>query len=274
MSFSSLIWLVCALFLVRNCVSTMTWSYTISPTKVQARKFLPITFNARQKLTTDRHVSELSTIGDSSSIVRDLLLRFTNSSMSATVGKLKYLQKNGLAVVSIPLVPFGYKNMHLKVTYRDINEDIGLVDGSGLDTGRFKLKWISAAHSSGLRLACIVSCTDSKVVIETEAHSVGLSKMDLRKVSEVVETALKSELERGMGLAAARREQIAAGQARARLAAKVEKTKALDKIIHPEKYLSKAATVRRSGSHTRSGGSGRYTPSAGTQARRQVKRGG
>jgi len=44
----------------------------------------------------------------------------------------------------------------------------------------------------------------------------------------------------------------------------------LDRLINPDKYKSKSSTVRR----VREGpGTGRYTPSAATQARRVVKRG-
>lgn len=44
----------------------------------------------------------------------------------------------------------------------------------------------------------------------------------------------------------------------------------LDKIIHPEKYKTKLPIIRDSSSR----GSGRYVPSAATQARRQVRSGG
>jgi hypothetical protein len=54
---------------------------------------------------------------------------------------------------------------------------------------------------------------------------------------------------------------------------KRKKKDKLDRIINPDKYKSRSPTVRIEGSGKKGGGSGRYTPSAATQARRVVKRG-
>jgi hypothetical protein len=53
--------------------------------------------------------------------------------------------------------------------------------------------------------------------------------------------------------------------------AKRKQQRAMDRILHPEKYRSKSPTVRTVGSNS---GTGRYSPSAAAQSRRQVKKGG
>jgi hypothetical protein len=101
-----------------------------------------------------------------------------------------------------------------------------------------------------------------------------MRSQDVDSIVELIEHALKTELERSMSLAAARERQEMSRKKNAQAAAVVAKKKQLDQIIHPEKYRGKSPTVRRLGSAGSSvGGSGRYTPSASTQARRLVKKG-
>jgi hypothetical protein len=245
-----------------RCASSSAWSFSFSPLRTAKAPVDLYSLSPKQKIESVEHSADL-TIGDVPvDVMRMVTARFASRSIAASHGKVRYHQRGSTAVAALPLPLFGYRNIPLRVRCSMPSE--------GDSSEGVEVTWSSGGSATaGLKVTCAVTRSGSKILVTTKTQVVGLSREELVKLSHVVEKALLSELERGISLATARSAQATVQQEIAMLANKVEKGKKLDKILHPEKYTSKAATVRRGSAD----GSSRYTPSDSVQARRQVKRG-
>jgi hypothetical protein len=160
-------------------------------------------------------------------------------------------------------------------TVKHFDAEIEVGNGSNYEM-LGSLEWCSVGSKCGFRIHCDLSIEGGgEVAVTTRVASGGMRSQDVDDITELIDSALKKELERSVHLVAAREQQKQARKKNADAAAVTAKKKQLDQIIHPEKYRGRSPTVRRPGSAGggSAGGSGRYTPSASTQARRQVKKG-
>lgn len=129
-----------------------------------------------------------------------------------------------------------------------------------------------------IRIRYSLEYKDGKVSITRFCARKGIASQNhLDGMLDVMDQLVVTQLQREVDLVAVRSQQQTEFREKAALETRKRKMKELDKVIHPEKYRNKSPSVRRTGSSGAggsAGGGGRYTPSADTQARRQVKRGG
>lgn len=110
---------------------------------------------------------------------------------------------------------------------------------------------------------------DGNVQLLHHYASTGISNREAQLVVGTLQHYLLSRLRQDLSVLKARRKQLESYDVELKIADKKKRDKRLDRILNPEKYRGTSPTVRRPGSGQ---GTGRYTPSAATQARRQVRR--
>ena len=194
------------------------------------------------------------------------------SPSSGTCGDTNYLRKGSFCVLSLPCKPFGWTNIEFKVDSKL------LVNSSVSDSHIARLEFLSCgtAESQGTMLVqFIVLLQNGTIHLIRRQSTNGVPDNISSKVMITMSSMLVKDLTREVSLRAARAKQLTASKLLADAAAKARKRIELDRIINPEKYRTKSATVRRTDQGSDSNGSGgRYTPSAATQARRTKSRGG
>lgn len=124
-----------------------------------------------------------------------------------------------------------------------------------------------------LRIVIKTFIEAGKIHVRLSGFNAGLSSKDLKSTITIVKEFLQSRVQRETQMVLARFKQQQNLTVESKAAEEKRLSKELDMVINPEKYRTKSNTVRRAIASGDSGG-GRFTPSASTQARRQVKRGG
>mmetsp|Transcript_1669 Transcript_1669/g.2728 ORF Transcript_1669/g.2728 Transcript_1669/m.2728 type:complete len:311 (+) Transcript_1669:126-1058(+) len=214
----------------------------------------------------------------------------------------KYIKKSGLVVLSFPYFPFGWSNypFRMKIKTRSSLGSVNKLSKMNKTSKKKGKKVIkregntnrgsqvlgqvelystrpmaagSPIGSKRIRVQFQVELVDGKkLILVRRCAAKGLSVGKTELVAETLEHFLKLDLLAEIELAEARMHQLARHQQLSKLSKKAKQAKSRDMILNPAKYKNKSPTVRRVGSGGSSGGSGRYTPSADTQARRQVRR--
>jgi len=111
-----------------------------------------------------------------------------------------------------------------------------------------------------------------KLQVDITGSSNGISKSDLKELVEMIRDFMEKELQREIQLLVIRDKQLSRLSSESQVIMEQKRKKSIDKVINPDKYAKPKGRGARLGGSSDSGPS-RYTPSAATQARRQVKRG-
>ena len=111
-----------------------------------------------------------------------------------------------------------------------------------------------------------------KLHVDITGSSNGISKSDLNELVEMIRDFMEKELQREIQLLVIRDKQLSRLSSESQVIMEQKRKKSIDKVINPDKYAKPKGRGARLGGSSDSGPS-RYTPSAATQARRQVKRG-
>jgi hypothetical protein len=115
----------------------------------------------------------------------------------------------------------------------------------------------------------------SKVKVILKSASIGINHHHMSKITKILEEFFQLRFSEQVDIAISRTKMQMNYNRDKKTDEQRKKRDRLDRLINPDKYKSKSSTVRRvrEGPGGGGGGSGRYTPSAATQARRVVKRG-
>lgn len=206
--------------------------------------------------------------------VLEVISRFLGASEHSKHDNVEYTLGHGSCLLIVPRRPIGWTNIAFDVATKLEDSSIahGLSSsGSGADEVA-QLTFSSFGSKNGLRVQFAIVLKDGNLVVKRRCSSQESSKL-VSVVIDTLESVLVGFLNRELALKEARSQQFRASKLLSDATVKARKRQELDRIIHPEKYRTKSATVRRDGADS-GGGSGRYTPSASTQARRTKSRGG
>ena len=257
------------------------WSFSLKPFKARDKNISgsvssPRHYNSRFEFQPRvvPTISEISAVKD----IGDALTKLSKRSLSIKKKEGTYSQAPSVAVASIPSLVFGYRNFIYESNVYTREEFTG---GMSLNEKRSRcgqLVLSSVGKSKGMQLVCELWLESEKLSIISTASSAGMWKGDVKRLVNLIESALVDELSHEIQLNIARKDQKKQQRLLSKKAAKLNKDKELDKILHPEKYRNKSATVRRAAAAAASkfsdSAGGRYTPSSSAQARRHVRRGG
>ena len=268
-------------FLITKCNGIGSiWQYSLRPIKPLKNTISTTPWKIHShKTKSKQHETKITQELHDYDTIYDFIGRLSLRSFCMKLGKFKYTQQQRIGVISVPNLLLGYRNMVFLVhsnseRIRTISENS---DNSRKYLGNFLVE--SVGGKTGVSINIDIIFQEGTITLETHANSNGISDKDIEQMINLFESLLRREFERELQLLTARRAQAKATRKSFKITAKLTKQKELDKIIHPEKYRSKSATVRRVGSNngavasSTTSGSSRYTPSSSTQARRQVKRG-
>lgn len=204
--------------------------------------------------------------------VVEVLSKFRRASESGTIHEVKFNVGQNMCLLMMPKRLLGWTNIAF-----DVNSMLkpGVIDQPANIYGSREDRLAQITFSSfgsgvGLKVQFAVFVENSELILKRRSSSQEPGKL-LSTVVDTLESILVGFLERELALKAARSQQFRASKLLTDAAVKARKRQELDRIIHPEKYRTKSATVRRDGAGS---GSGRYTPSASTQARRTKSKGG
>jgi len=192
------------------------------------------------------------------------------STSSGTCGEVNYLRKGSFCLLSLPCKPFGWTNIEFKLNSTSSVSDSDIT----------KLEFLSCgtAESQGIMMVQFkVILRNGTIHVIRRQSTTDVTEDIASKVVNTLSSMLVKDLTREVSLRAARAKQLKTSKLLADAAAKARKRIELDRIINPEKYRTKSATVRRTGQDgdgNSNGSGGRFTPSAATQARRTKSRGG
>jgi hypothetical protein len=216
------------------------------------------------------------------------LLQIVNHILGASDGVIsvdeancKMSMSSKTAVIELGCWPLGRRLFVMKLSNRlkkgsAIEDDD---DGITVEVDHLSGKPSSASKitvaGNTLRTKTIINWKDGALKVTLKYAAKGVPANQAGRVLLALRNFWKSRLEQEIQVACARVAQQRKYSAAALKADKAKKAKELDRIIHPEKYKPISPSVRRVGAGDSGGsGSGRYTPSAACQARRQVSRGG
>jgi hypothetical protein len=196
-------------------------------------------------------------------ILRDVPVdQYTNKllgvSRSYQDKRLRIILKHGFALVSVAVWPLGWKHYPMILTRTSDSTLVASTYGK--------------SHLPQSKFTIDISKDDpnNDIVVSTNVQYSRMKLVDVKLIGETLADLLTKELNDQLIIIAGRSHQLKQYN---RLSSENEEQKKqlkLDKIINPEKYRSHSPTVRKPGS---SGcGSGRFTPSAATKARREVRR--
>lgn len=244
-------------------------SYSLFSPKIK-KSFIPIVnedVKGLKKIDVD---SEIIVEHYNPSIDSEFFLSAVSNLLSSRKDKyVRYLVKDNILVISIKSWPMGWKNYAFLVKFVDY--------GLGEDTvGEIEFVSLTGSKDAKRRMKVVLKLDTNEqkqLELSTLASYCKMSKTEAEAVTSHLLSFMKSILKESYRMSTARLSLMSSVKKASSEAAKEKKKEALDRIIHPEKYKAKSGTVRRSSSSS-SGGSGRYTPSAAAQARRQVKKGG
>jgi len=173
--------------------------------------------------------------------------------------KVRVSLTKGLVISSIAYWPFGWRHFPMMFS-KPIGNTI-IASTVGLDPKEM-LKIVSKVYIN----------KEKQLIVKTVVKSKGVSKKDAKLIGESVSQLITQLLSQQYEMALSRDTLLKEYSSLSSLHQESKKKLKLDKIINPDKYKSKSPTVRRPGSSGSGNGNGRYTPSAATQARRQVRR--
>lgn len=134
------------------------------------------------------------------------------------------------------------------------------------------LKSNKPSKTSLLVISCerVLVDDNEKLQVEVTGTSNGIPKSELKALLEMIREFMERELQREIQLLVIRDKQQSRLSVETQLSLEQRRKKAIDKVIHPEKYAKPKGRGARMGGDS---GPSRYTPGAATQARRQVSRG-
>lgn len=205
--------------------------------------------------------------------VSEVVSGFLVASECSKHNNVEYTLGHSSCLLTVPRRPIGWTNIAFDITAK-LQERSGetlSASDSGTDEVA-RVTFLSFGSKGGLKVQFAVVVKDGDLVIKRRCSSQEPTKL-VSVVIDALESALVSFLNRELALREARSQQFRASKLLSDATVKARKRQELDRIIHPEKYRTKSATVRRDGANS-DNGSGRYTPSASTQARRTKSRGG
>ena len=272
-------------FLITKCNAIgSVWQYSLRPIKPLKNTISKTPWKIHShKTKSKQHEMKITQKLHDYDTIYDFIGRLSLRSFSMKLGKFKYTQLQRSGVISVPNLLFGYRNMAFLV--HSNSERIRTISVNSTNLRKYLGNFLveSVGGKTGVSINIDIIFQEGTITLETHANSNGISDKDIEQMINLFESLLRREFERELQLLTARRAQAKATRKSFKITAKLTKQKELDKIIHPEKYRSKSATVRRVGSNngavastssrSATSGSSRYTPSSSTQARRQVKRG-
>lgn len=150
------------------------------------------------------------------------------------------------------------------IEYRtpDLHEKDSKSDGKAV-------KLIRQKNACVLKFSIVYDKKKNKTTCKVATLLHGGSKGNYKSIVNYIFSNVFKQIQYEGLLACVRREQAEEVKKLSKSADRQKKLKDVDKLLNPEKYKSSSPTVRKLGS-----GTGRFTPSAATQARRTVSRGG
>eukprot|EP01038_Epipyxis_sp_PR26KG_P010074 gene10074-13538_t len=228
----------------------------------------------------DIHMNKKIEPNDLSSII---IKRFMNRSDS-----LKLKQKGNLLkykdriVLSIPDWLLGYRNYAFQIIIQNKQKNNHNNKYDKIEIHFLSPKKIpnigQENNKNRLRFIFTIHMDEDGILILTKKYSSKGNEMEnknkkINQIAEILGSYIKESIEKDITTKLAHTNLLNEYTKESKLAGKIAKKKELDMIINPEKYKTKSSTVRRvsSGANGKSGGNGRYKPSAAAQARRTVK---
>lgn len=187
----------------------------------------------------------------------------------------KVVQDSEYCLVSSPTSPLGWSNTMFQkksVSHNHAGDSDSVTDIEYTTVDCLK----KYSQTACIRIRYSIQHNDGAISITRRCAHKHIVKDKVDDIVLVMDQLVIAEIQRELELLTARTKQQEQHKRKSLLETKKRKIKELDKIIHPEKYRGKSPSVRRIGSGEGGDGkgSGRYTPGASTQMRRQVKRGG
>lgn len=205
----------------------------------------------------------------------ELLIKFMKKSIvydHDSVGKSIMNEK--FALISLSSWPIGYDTYVYTITPIKVKSD----------TIEFSLKSLNLRNNflpttlnvvKRIELHIKLKLLNKSLEITVTPSSIGISKKHVKNVVSIVRKYIETSFIDIIEMQQSRNKLSDNYKEESIKVLNNRKKKKLDRIINPDKYKSKSSTVRNPnsrGSNSNSGSS-RYTPSASTRARREVKRG-
>jgi len=208
----------------------------------------------------------------------ELLIKFMKKSIVYNHDKVgKSIMNDKFALISLHSWPIGYDTYVYTVTPIKIKSE----------SIEFSLKSLNLRNNflpttlnvvKRIELNIKMKLLNKSLEITVTPSSIGISKKHVKNLVSIVRQYIETNFIDIIEMQQSRNKLSNDYNIESKKALKMKKNKKYDRIINPDKYKSKSSTVRNpssssSSSSSKSGGSGRYTPSASTRARREVKRG-
>lgn len=248
--------------------------YSIFSPKLSWRRIQDY-FQSESQLETLENESDLNSSGISDTlelmeviddfIIDEVLLVQTITRIFSGVDALieKYrriLTKDENVLISLPSWPFGWKNYLFKVSVRDQmkkSSDVLWIDLNDVHKSTFSIR---------------IKILQKKLSFSYYYDNLRVKLKDSQQILPLINQFLRSRLSREIQIARARINQHSLHLENASKYKKARQKVQLDRIINPDKYKSKSATVRRASSSSSTTTSNRYKPSSAAAARRVVRK--
>ncbi|RYH32023.1 hypothetical protein EON65_01325 [archaeon] len=242
-------------------------SYSLFSPKIK-KSFIPIVNDDVKGLKKIEVNSEILEDHYDTNIDSEFFLSAISTLLSSRKDKyVRFLVKDDILILSIKSWPMGWKNYAFLIKFVD--------DGLCEDTvGEIEFVSLTGKKDTKRRMKVVLTMetNEQKQLLISTLTSYGkMSRGEAETVTSHLLFYMKGILREAYKMSTARLSLMSRVKKASTAVAMEKKKQALDRIIHPEKCKTKSSTIKRT---SNSGGSGRYTPSAATQARRQINKGG
>ena len=187
--------------------------------------------------------------------VENILSRILSGVDSIIEKYRRLILKDGSIVISLSAIPIGWRNFFIAAVLQKSNK-------------RNDFTFIHLKTFSDSKIIARFKLENDKLSIEYFYKIGKISMRDSQEVIPFLNQFLKSRINSEIAIAQAKKKLLLEHAKQSSLYKKTKLMESLDRVINPDKYRTKSATVRKSAPS----GSNRYKPSSSVAARRVVKR--
>ena len=169
----------------------------------------------------------------------------------------RLLMKDGNVLFSFRNWPIGWRNHLFHMSLRPSKKTD-------------KIIWIHLSSVTKSQLAIKIKILESKVTLEYFYRALKISTQDMQQIAPFLNSFIKFRMKNDIEVLQSLINQRNSYARDAKIHKNIKQSVQLDRIINPDKYKSKSATVRRSSSTSVT--NTRYKPSSSAAARRVVRK--
>ena len=190
-------------------------------------------------------------------ILQQMVLRVFSGSDSVIEKYRRLLMKDEHFIISLSSFPFGWRNFFFKVVLKKSKKPMD------------NFVYVGIQSLSESKILIRISIKKGKIVFEYFYKDGNISLRESQEIVPFLNHFLKARLQSEISVTQARQRQRFAHREMTSQILKSKQQVELDRIINPDKYRTKSATVRKPST---AGASSRYKPSSAAASRRVVKR--